>query len=73
MDQLALRWIVRDSALGEGDGVILGASKSAQIQGVAQNFENGKLNDVIVKQLELIKDKVEGIESDAETITKVMQ
>ncbi|KAK4978296.1 hypothetical protein LTR66_010654, partial [Elasticomyces elasticus] len=70
---LALRWIVRDSALGEGDGVILGASKSAQIQGVAQNFENGKLNDVIVKQLELIKDKVEGIESDAETITKVMQ
>lgn len=52
MDELSLRWIVHHSALGEGDGVIMGYGK---IESLAKNMEmirKGPLDDAVVRELE---------------------
>ena len=41
--EASLRWLCYDSALGEGDGVILGASKASQVQQNAKDIAKGPL------------------------------
>ena len=51
MEEAALRWIVYNSSLGEGDGVILGASKIAQIEVNAEEISHGPLPEELVESL----------------------
>lgn len=46
--EVAVRWIVHHSALKEGDGVILGASKTHQIQQTVAFIKKGPLPDEII-------------------------
>ncbi|TVY53696.1 Oxidoreductase sirO [Lachnellula suecica] len=46
--EAALRWIVYHSALGEDDGVILGASKISQLKSNLGSIEKGPLDAGLV-------------------------
>ena len=48
----ALRWISYHSKLGPGDGIILGASKIAQIVQNVESINKGPLPDDIVSALD---------------------
>ena len=50
--ELSFRWLVYHSMLGDGDGVILEASKVEQIEGNCAAIENGVLSDDIVGELD---------------------
>ena len=51
MEGASLRWLAHHSALGEGDGIILGASKPAQIEASAAEIAKGPLPDSVAKEL----------------------
>ena len=58
MEEAALRWIVHHSVLGEGDGVILGASKVTQVQINTEEISHGALPAELAKSLEALWDIV---------------
>ena len=49
LHEAALRWIFYHSALGENDGVILGASKISQIQDNLESIRKGPLEPGLVE------------------------
>lgn len=59
-NEVALRWLMHHSALGEGDGIIWGASKIEQIQENMRHLGNGKLPDALVEVAEALWKAVEG-------------
>lgn len=62
--ELALRWIVHNSILNKanGDGVVIGASSTAQIEESVRALEKGPISDKAVKAIDEIW---EGIKDDA--------
>ncbi|OIW31723.1 Aldo/keto reductase [Coniochaeta ligniaria NRRL 30616] len=50
--EAALRWICYHSALGEKDGVILGASRLEQVKQNAEHVKKGPLPEAVVKEIE---------------------
>lgn len=52
--EAALRWISYHSKLGKEDGVILGASKIAQIKQNVESIEKGPLSKEIVEKLDAV-------------------
>ena len=65
MEELALRWLFYHSALQEGDGVIIGASKPTQAERTMQMIGAGRLSESLVRQLSELS-SICG--ADAETI-----
>jgi len=65
MDEASLRWLVYHSILNAGDGVILGASKVAQVEGNLVAISHGPLPDDFAKGLddlwEVVKDEAKSI------------
>ena len=55
----ALRWLVWHSALGNGDGAILGASREEQIKANLGAIEQGKLPADLVELFENVWGEVE--------------
>lgn len=51
MDELSLRWLAHHSALGEGDGVIMGGSKVSHFERAATQIKKGPLDDAIAASL----------------------
>ncbi|KAJ0302400.1 hypothetical protein Brms1b_012029 [Colletotrichum noveboracense] len=52
--EAALRWAYYHSALGQGDGIILGASKESQIESNIKAIGNGPLSDTVVAAIEAL-------------------
>ncbi|KAE8446463.1 hypothetical protein EG329_011926 [Mollisiaceae sp. DMI_Dod_QoI] len=50
--EVSLRWIMHHSVLGEGDGIILGASKVDQLRGNVEFCRKGPLDGEMVKACE---------------------
>jgi aflatoxin B1 aldehyde reductase len=50
--EASLRWIMHHSVLGEGDGIILGASRVDQLRGNVQFCRKGPLDEELVKAVE---------------------
>jgi len=50
--EASLRWIVHHSVLGEGDGIILGASRLDQLSGNVEMCRKGPLDEKVVKAVE---------------------
>ncbi len=49
LSKVAMRWLTYHSALGEGDGVIVGGSKLEQIEGFLEDVEKGALPENVLK------------------------
>ena len=56
--EVAVRWLAFHSDLGDGDGIILGASKVRQVKETAGWIVKGELNDDVVKLTEQLWDGV---------------
>lgn len=56
--EIAIRWIMHHSALGDGDGVILGASKTEQVQETVAMIRKGPLPKPVVQIVEELWQKV---------------
>ncbi|KAK7737353.1 hypothetical protein SLS53_006656 [Cytospora paraplurivora] len=56
--EVALRWVAYHSALGDGDAIILGASKTAQIQETVRMIRKGGLSPELVGMAEEIWEAV---------------
>lgn len=54
--EAALRWLFYHSLLGEGDGVILGASRTEQVVQNVGAIKKGPLPDEVVRSIEAIWD-----------------
>lgn len=54
--EASLRWIYYHSRLGEGDAIILGASKISQIRENVKSISAGPLSDEVVEKIEGIWD-----------------
>ncbi|KAJ5714814.1 uncharacterized protein N7483_011995 [Penicillium malachiteum] len=52
--EACLRWIFYHSALGDGDGVILGASKTSQAVQNFQDISKGPLPADVVEKIDMI-------------------
>ncbi|KAF4810866.1 Aflatoxin B1 aldehyde reductase member 3 [Colletotrichum tropicale] len=52
--EAALRWAYHHSALGQGDGIILGASKESQIESNIKAIGNGPLPETVVAAIEAL-------------------
>jgi aryl-alcohol dehydrogenase-like predicted oxidoreductase len=52
--ELALRWVVHDSPLKRGDGVILGARNEDQLTANVGAIGKGRLPDGVAKELDQI-------------------
>ena len=63
--EVALRWIYCHSVLGEGDGVILGASKVSQIEQNVATLQRGALDK---KALAAVEDLWETLKEDREGV-----
>ena len=57
--EVALRWIYWHSPLGEGDGVILGASKVTQVEQNMASIERGPLDARVLKAVEDVWEELE--------------
>lgn len=57
--EASLRWLAYHSALGDGDGLILGSSKISQIAKNAEDIRKGPLPQEVVDILEKIWESVE--------------
>lgn len=51
LDEAVLRWLVWHSALGDGDGVILGASRAEQVRSAAEKIKKGPLEGWVADDL----------------------
>ncbi|TGO75368.1 hypothetical protein BELL_0217g00040 [Botrytis elliptica] len=58
--EASLRWIYCHSKLGDGDGIILGASKISQIRENVQSISAGPLSEEVVQKIEGIWDLLAG-------------
>lgn len=56
--EVAIRWIVHHSALGEEDGVILGASRTAQVVESVEMARKGPLTEDLLKLVDELWDSV---------------
>ena len=54
MDELALRWVVHHSVLGEKDSIILGASKVQQVGKNVGQIRKGSLDGEVVRELDAL-------------------
>lgn len=59
--EVASRWVAHHSALGEKDGIVLGASKLAQVGETVANIRKGPLPAPVVKLAEELWDAVKPI------------
>ncbi|KAK0105021.1 hypothetical protein ONS95_004610 [Cadophora gregata] len=50
--EVSLRWVMWHGVLGEGDGVILGATKEDQLRGNVESCRKGRLDDEVVEACE---------------------
>ncbi len=55
----ALRWLAYHSALGEKDGIILGATTPQQIQQNMADINRGPLPDEVVDEIERLRETIE--------------
>ncbi|PVH74887.1 putative aldo/keto reductase [Cadophora sp. DSE1049] len=62
--EVSLRWIIWHGALGEGDGVILGATKEDQLRGNVEFCRKGKLDDELVEACEELWREGKGLLGD---------
>ncbi|KAF2726070.1 putative aldo/keto reductase [Polychaeton citri CBS 116435] len=60
MADLSLRWLTYHSILGEGDGIILGASKISQVERNARQIRDGPLPEDVAQRLNALK-RADGI------------
>lgn len=58
--EVSLRWIMHHSALGEGDAIILGATKVDQLRSNVGLCKKGRLSDDMVEACEELWRKVNG-------------
>jgi aflatoxin B1 aldehyde reductase len=69
--EVSLRWIVHHSVLGEGDGIILGASRIDQLKGNVEMCGKGPLDGEMVPTAEelweTVKDETIGDENVRES------
>lgn len=54
----SLRWLAWNSALGTGDGVILGASRIEQVVGNVELIQKKHLPDAVVKAIDVLWDSI---------------
>ena len=61
LTEVSMRWLVHHSALGGGDGVIIGGSRFEQIGGNVKDVKKGPLPKELVEEIdemwEMIKDE----------------
>lgn len=57
----SLRWLAYHSKLGEGDAIILGASKSEQVDDSVHEIAKGQLPEEIVEGFETLWESVKGV------------
>ena len=57
---LAYRWVVHHSALGEEDGVVIGARLMKQLEETLEAIEEGPLEGRIVERVDGIWERVKG-------------
>jgi len=57
---LAYRWVVYHSALGEGDGVVVGARHVGQLEETLEAVGEGPLEDGIAERASGVWEKVKG-------------
>lgn len=58
--EVAIRWIAHHSALGDEDGIILGASKEQQVRESVAMIEKGPLPEEVLKAAEKLWSAVKG-------------
>jgi aflatoxin B1 aldehyde reductase len=58
--EASLRWLVYHSALREGDGIIIGATRVDQLKGNLEISRKGPLDEEIVKAVEELWESVRG-------------
>lgn len=58
--ELALRWVVFHSRLGEGDAVILGGSRFEQIEGNLAQIQKGPLEKGVIERLNALWEGYDG-------------
>ncbi|KIM96042.1 hypothetical protein OIDMADRAFT_44817 [Oidiodendron maius Zn] len=56
--EAALRWVMYHSALQEGDGIILGASRKSQVMTNIKSISNGPLPNKIVADIQAVWDEL---------------
>lgn len=56
--EVAMRWIVHHSALGDGDGVIIGASRTSQVVETVGLARKGPLSDDLLELVDELWDAV---------------
>ena len=56
----SLRWLYHHSALRADDGIILGATKMAQVESNVAEIEKGPLSEEVVGEFERLWDVVRG-------------
>ena len=57
--EVAVRWIAHHSALGNEDGIILGASKAEQIRETVGMIKKGPLDEQVLRATENIWSKLQ--------------
>lgn len=62
--EVALRWIAHHSALRDGDGIVIGASKVEQAVSTADLIKKGPLPDAILAAVEDLWKHVEKVRGD---------
>ena len=58
--EVAIRWLAHHSALRDGDGIVLGASKTEQVRETVLMIARGPLEGDVVKMAEDLWSAVEG-------------
>lgn len=58
LPEVAMRWLMYHSALGEGDGIIIGGSKLEQIEGNLRDVKKGVLPESVIKVVEEVWEMV---------------
>lgn len=62
--EAAIRWIAYNSALGNGDGIILGASKTEQIRETVMMMRKGPLPAEVLEAADDLWSNVGGIRGE---------
>ncbi|XXH02800.1 hypothetical protein Hte_009187 [Hypoxylon texense] len=62
--EVAIRWITHHSALGEEDGVVLGASRTSQVVETVELARKGPLSDELLKLVDDLWDAVKESRAD---------
>lgn len=63
--EVSLRWLAHHSALQEQDGIILGASREAQVVKSVEGIQKGKLKAEVVELVETLWREVESEKFEA--------